>query len=107
TERDGGTPLHIGSVKTNLGHAEAAAGMAGLMKVVLTMQPGHGITPHLHFKEPNQKIDCKNLPIKVPTALTPWPQTDSGTRYAGLSSFGFSGTNAHMIIASADDDAPV
>jgi 3-oxoacyl-(acyl-carrier-protein) synthase/SAM-dependent methyltransferase/acyl carrier protein len=106
TERDGGTPLHIGSVKTNLGHAEAAAGMAGLMKVVLTMQPGHGITPHLHFKEPNQKIDWKNLPIKVPTALTPWPQTDSGTRYAGLSSFGFSGTNAHMIIASADDDAP-
>jgi 3-oxoacyl-(acyl-carrier-protein) synthase/SAM-dependent methyltransferase len=106
TGRDGRTPLHIGSVKTNLGHAEAAAGMAGLMKVVLTMQPGHGIAPHLHFNEPNQKIDWKSLPIKVPTALTPWPQTDSGTRYAGLSSFGFSGTNAHMIIASADDDAP-
>lgn len=93
--------LKIGAVKTNLGHTEAAAGMAGLMKVVLMMQHGHGIVPNLHFKEPNPKIDWAGLPIEVPTKLTPWSVSDERL-YAGLSSFGFSGTNTHVIVASPD-----
>jgi len=100
-DRDRAHALRIGSVKTNLGHTEAAAGIAGLIKVVLMMQPGHRIPPDLHFRNPNPNIDWANLPIEVPATLTPWAEGDE-TLYAGLSSFGFSGTNAHVIIASAD-----
>jgi 3-oxoacyl-(acyl-carrier-protein) synthase/SAM-dependent methyltransferase len=100
--REHGERLRIGSVKSNLGHAEAAAGLAGLMKVVLMMQPGHGIAPNLHFRNPNPKIEWARLPLEVPTALIPWPK---GQRlYAGVSSFGFSGTNAHVIVASPEED---
>ncbi|WP_158750015.1 beta-ketoacyl synthase N-terminal-like domain-containing protein [Acidobacterium sp. S8] len=95
--------LHIGSVKTNLGHAEAAAGMAGLMKVVLMMQPGHGIVPNLHFNDPNPKIDWAHLPIEVSASLTAWPKDDGQQLYAGVSSFGFSGTNAHVIVSSSEN----
>jgi 3-oxoacyl-(acyl-carrier-protein) synthase/SAM-dependent methyltransferase/acyl carrier protein len=101
TGRSGESPLRIGSVKTNLGHTEAAAGLAGLIKVVLMMQPGHGIAPHLHFKEPSPQIHWREWPIEVPVSLIPWP--DQGpTRYAGVSSFGFSGTNAHVIVGSVE-----
>jgi 3-oxoacyl-(acyl-carrier-protein) synthase/SAM-dependent methyltransferase len=96
-------PLRTGSVKTNLGHTEAAAGLAGLMKVVLMMQPGHGIVPQLHFRNPNPKIDWAHLPIEVPTAFTPWPATGRAL-HAGVSSFGFSGTNAHVILTSPEGD---
>jgi 3-oxoacyl-(acyl-carrier-protein) synthase/SAM-dependent methyltransferase/acyl carrier protein len=99
--RGGESPLRIGSVKTNLGHTEATAGMAGLIKVVLMMLPGHGIAPHLHFKQPSPQIDWRQWPIEVPVRLIPWPD-ESGTRYAGVSSFGFSGTNAHVIVGSAE-----
>lgn len=93
------TPLRIGSVKTNLGHTEASAGLTGLIKVVSMMQPDGGIPPHLHFHEPSSQIDWKRWPIEVPVQLKPW---DEGgvTRYAGVSSFGFSGTNAHVILGS-------
>jgi 3-oxoacyl-(acyl-carrier-protein) synthase/SAM-dependent methyltransferase/acyl carrier protein len=93
-------PLRIGSVKTNLGHTEAAAGLAGLIKAVLMMQPGHGIAPHLHFKQPSPQIDWARWAIEVPAQLTAWSSDDS-PRYAGVSSFGFSGTNAHLIVGSA------
>jgi 3-oxoacyl-(acyl-carrier-protein) synthase/phospholipid N-methyltransferase len=102
--RDASEPLRIGSVKTNLGHTEAAAGLAGLMKVVLMMQPGHGIVPHLHLKDPNPKIAWGELPLEVPTALMPWGGSEP--RFAGLSSFGFSGTNAHVILASRGGGEP-
>jgi 3-oxoacyl-(acyl-carrier-protein) synthase/SAM-dependent methyltransferase/acyl carrier protein len=101
-------PLRIGSVKTNLGHAEGAAGLTGLIKVVLELQPGHSIAPHLHCSSPSSRIDWQRWPIEVPGALTPWTE-EEGPRFAGVSSFGFSGTNAHAIVGSVDavhDAAP-
>jgi acyl transferase domain-containing protein/SAM-dependent methyltransferase len=94
-----GRPLAIGSVKTNFGHLEAAAGVAGVIKVVLSLRR-RAIAPHLHFKAGNPHIDWSTLPIAVPTADTPWVPID-GRRLAGVSSFGFSGTNAHVILEEA------
>jgi acyl transferase domain-containing protein len=91
-------PLWIGSVKTNLGHLEAASGMASLIKVILSMQHGQ-IPAHLHFQTPNPYINWSELPVQVPTQLTPWPTHSS--RIAGVSAFGFSGTNAHLILEEA------
>ena len=88
-------PLLVGSVKTNIGHAEAAAGIAGLIKVVLAMQHRE-IPPNLHFRSLNTGIPAQS-PIRVPTSLTPW--RDRGVPvYAGVSSFGFGGTNAHIVV---------
>nr|VFJ59819.1 MAG: Acyl transferase domain-containing protein [Candidatus Kentron sp. DK] len=95
------SPLTIGSVKTNFGHLEAAAGIAGLMKVVLALQHEQ-IPPHLHFKEPNPHIDWERLPFRVPVAGQPWPRGEA-RRIAGVSSFGMSGTNAHVVL----EEAPV
>ncbi|WP_375495939.1 beta-ketoacyl synthase N-terminal-like domain-containing protein, partial [uncultured Nostoc sp.] len=97
-ERTPESPLFVGSVKTNIGHLEAAAGVSGLIKVVLAMQH-QMIPPHLHLQHPNPKIDWKNLPIKIPTTLTPWVSCDR--RRAGISSFGFTGTNAHLVLEEA------
>ena len=101
------TPLAIGSVKTNIGHAEAAAGVAGLIKVVLSLQHQE-IPPHLHLKQLSEHIPWDELPLTIPTVPTPWPIIN-GRRLAGLSSFGFSGTNAHLIIeeAPAHASAPI
>lgn len=96
------SPLRIGSVKTNLGHTEAAAGLTGLIKVALMMQPGHGIAPHLHFTQPSPQIDWQQWPIEIPVHLVPWCD-GSSRQYAGVSSFGFSGTNAHVIVGSAEN----
>ncbi len=90
-------PLYLGSVKTNIGHLEAAAGIAGLIKLVLAMQHNE-LPPHLHFHTPSPHIDWGNLPVKVVTQRQPWM---GEARLAGLSSFGFSGTNAHVIIGPA------
>ncbi len=92
-------PLLIGSVKTNIGHLEAAAGVAGLIKVVLSLQHGE-IPAHLHFQQPNPHINWEELPVKVPTKPVAWP-TGEKKRIAGVSSFGFSGTNAHVILEEA------
>jgi acyl transferase domain-containing protein/trans-aconitate methyltransferase len=100
--RDPARPLAIGSLKTNVGHLEAAAGLAGLAKAVLALQRGE-IPPHLHLKTPNPYIEWAQMPIQVPTRATPWPAP--GPRVAGVSSFGFSGTNAHVILEAAP--APV
>jgi len=91
------TPLAIGSVKTNLGHLSSAAGIASLMKVVLSLQQAE-IPPNLHFSEPNPQIPWQELPLWVPTEPTPWT---GETKLAGVSSFGMSGTNVHLIVEGA------
>lgn len=90
-------PLLLGSVKTNIGHLEAAAGIAGIIKVVLALQHGQ-IPPHLHFQHPTPHIPWDKWPLKVTTQATNWQPTN-GKRLAGVSSFGFSGTNGHIILA--------
>ena len=91
------TPLPVGSVKTNCGHLEWAAGVCGLIKVILSMNRGV-IPPNLHYRQPNPMIPWDKLPIRVVTEATPWP---AGKRIAGVSSFGFGGTNAHVIVEQA------
>jgi acyl transferase domain-containing protein/SAM-dependent methyltransferase len=92
-------PVVIGSVKTNIGHAETAAGVAGLIKVVLALEHGE-LPPHLHFKTPNPHIQWNELPVVVSTERRPWPR-GMERRIAGVSSFGFSGTNAHVLVEEA------
>ncbi len=92
-------PLRVGSVKTNIGHLEGAAGIAGLIKVILAMEH-ESIPPHLHFRQPNPYIPWEEFPVSVPTEPVPWPRGDR-RRAAGVSSFGFSGTNAHVILQEA------
>jgi acyl transferase domain-containing protein len=92
-------PLMVGSVKTNIGHLEAAAGIAGLIKVVLALQKEE-IPPHLHFQKPNPHINWDELQLVVPTEVRSW-QKNARQRLAGVSSFGFSGTNAHAILGEA------
>ncbi|HXA49392.1 MAG TPA: beta-ketoacyl synthase N-terminal-like domain-containing protein, partial [Candidatus Acidoferrum sp.] len=92
-KRDG---VAIGSVKTNIGHLEAAAGIAGLIKTVLALQH-RAIPPHLHFKSPNPHVPWSDLRFVVPTSCVSW----DARRVAGVSSFGLSGTNAHVIVAEA------
>ena len=100
-DRRADSPLLIGSVKTNIGHLESAAGIAGLIKVILALQHGE-IPPHLHLENPNPYIPWDDLPIVVPTQKQDWPSR-RGPRTAGLSSFGFSGTNAHLILEQAPE----
>lgn len=97
--RDVNQSCWIGSVKTNIGHLEAAAGIAGLIKVVLSLQHGE-IPPHLHLKQLNPYIEIKNTPIKIPTSLQKWSAI-AQPRLAGVSSFGFGGTNAHVVLEEA------
>jgi acyl transferase domain-containing protein len=98
--RSADAPVAIGSVKTNIGHLEAAAGIAGVIKAVLALRRKE-IPAHLHFEQPNPHIDWDRLPIVIPTAPMHFPATD-GRRIAAVSSFGFSGTNAHVILEAAD-----
>jgi acyl transferase domain-containing protein/acyl carrier protein len=92
-------PLYVGSAKTNLGHLESAAGVAGLIKLVLLLQKRE-IPPHLHFHNPTPHIRWNEIPVEIVTKLTPW-KSFHGKLLAGLSSFGISGTNAHVIIEEA------
>jgi acyl carrier protein len=96
-------PLRVGSIKTNLGHLESAAGVAGLIKVVLAFEHGE-IPPHLHFKTPNPLVAWADLPLEIPSAAVPWP-AGGPTRFAGVSSFGFGGTNAHLVVSEPPDEA--
>ncbi len=89
-------PLLVGSVKANIGHLEAGAGIAGMAKVVLALKHGT-IPPSLHFTQPNPHIPFERINVRVATALTPWTADPDG-RIAGVSSFGFGGTNAHVIL---------
>ncbi len=99
---DAAPPLYVGSCKTNFGHLEAAAGLAGMAKAIASLRRRR-IPPHLHFTQPNPLVDWKSLPLAVPTSLTPWPERGAPAR-AGVSSFGFSGTNAHVIL---EEPSPV
>ncbi|WP_367129376.1 SDR family NAD(P)-dependent oxidoreductase [Saccharothrix sp. HUAS TT1] len=98
-EPGAGDPLWVGSAKTNLGHLEAAAGVAGLIKAVLAVE--HGIVPpHLNFDRLNPHITLDGTRCAIPTAPQPWSD-EAGPRVAAVSSFGFSGTNAHVIVRQA------
>ncbi len=102
--RDAGHPLLIGSAKTNIGHLEAAAGVAGVLKVVLSLE--HSELPkHLNFRNPSPHIPWDRIPVRVVEEATAWEQTDR-PRIAGVSSFGFTGTNAHIIIEEAPRSVP-
>ncbi|ULE34537.1 type I polyketide synthase [Mycobacterium sp. IDR2000157661] len=99
--REPDRPLLIGSAKTNIGHLEAAAGIAGVIKVVLSLE--HETLPkHLNFENPSPHIPWDRLPVKVVTETIPWQRTDR-PRVAGVSSFGFAGTNAHVIVEEAPE----
>ncbi|ANI37551.1 type I polyketide synthase [Mycolicibacterium vaccae] len=99
--REPGRPLLIGSAKTNIGHLEAAAGIAGVLKVVLALE--HATLPkHLNFEKPSPHIPWDRLAVQVVEETTPWERTDR-PRIAGVSSFGFAGTNAHVILEEAPD----
>ena len=89
----------LGAVKSNVGHMESAAGIAGLIKTVLALKHGQ-IPPTLHYKRPNPQIDFTKTPFYVNTQLTEWP-TNGTPRRAGVSSFGIGGTNAHIILEEA------
>jgi len=96
-----GRKLTVGSVKGNIGHLESAAGVAGLIKVVLALQHRE-IPAHLHFREPSPNIPWDTLPVTIPTALTAW-DVGEGKRIAGVSGFGMNGTIAHVLV----EEAPV
>ncbi len=96
--------LLIGTAKTNIGHLESAAGVAAVIKVVLALQNGV-IPPNLHCHRPSSRIDWEQIAMRVPTRPTPWPDR-SALPTAGVSSFGFSGTNAHVILQAAPQDVP-
>ena len=96
-KRDADRPLLIGSVKTNIGHLESAAGAAGLIKTVLAMNRGL-IPRHLHFQNPNPAMDWERLPLRVTSDPTPWPADGDRPPLAGVSGFGWSGTNAHIVL---------
>ncbi|KAL7905029.1 putative polyketide synthase [Trichoderma velutinum] len=90
--------LVVGSVKANIGHLEAASGLAGVIKSVLMLE--HGIIPpNIHFRNPNPMIDFENWNIQIPTQLMKWPS--QGTRRISINSFGYGGTNAHAILDDA------
>ncbi|AUX29428.1 MULTISPECIES: non-ribosomal peptide synthetase/type I polyketide synthase [Sorangium] len=102
--RAGDEPVVLGSVKTNLGHTEAAAGVAALIKTALALQ--HRRIPRsLHFTSPNPHVPWETLPVRVATASVPWA-ANGAARIAGVSSFGFGGTNAHVVLEAAPDLEP-
>ncbi len=95
--REAEHPLLIGSVKTNIGHLEPAAGVAGLIKVILAMNQGV-IPRHLHFRNPNPNLEWDRLPVRVTSDATHWPVHPDRPPFAAVSAFGISGTNAHVVV---------
>ncbi|WP_345055751.1 SDR family NAD(P)-dependent oxidoreductase [Streptomyces rameus] len=102
--RGPGRTLRTGSVKSNLGHCESAAGVVSLIKTVLALR--HELIPgNLHFKEPNPHVAWSEMDVRVVDAATPWRRA-GGTRIAGVSGFGFTGTNAHVLLSDPPAPAP-
>ncbi|VFM97882.1 MAG: Acyl transferase domain-containing protein [Candidatus Kentron sp. G] len=93
--RNAGEKVFVSSVKTNIGHLEAAAGVAGLIKTALCLQHNRAV-PSLHFHRPNPEIDFEQTVLKVPTQVEALP--DDGASYASINSFGYGGTNAHLVL---------
>ena len=91
----------VGSVKSNIGHTESAAGVASLIKVALMLRH-HRIPPNLHFETPNPEIQFDRLKLRVPTSLETWTIEGNAPRIAGINSFGFGGTNAHVVLQEFD-----
>ncbi|OCB21630.1 type I polyketide synthase [Mycobacterium intracellulare] len=101
--REPDQPLLMGSVKTNIGHLEAAAGIAGVIKVILSLE-NELLPQHLHFQNPSPHIPWDRLAVEVVKEATPWKRNGQ-RRIAGISSFGFAGTNAHVIVEEAPEQA--
>ncbi|WP_434744192.1 non-ribosomal peptide synthetase/type I polyketide synthase [Streptomyces sp. A-14] len=99
-----GARAYVGSVKTNIGHTESAAGIAGLIKTVLSIEH-RTIPPHINLENLNPAIDPATLPYEIPTRPTDWPAHDGPAR-AGVNSFGFGGTNAHVVLEEAPPQVP-
>jgi acyl transferase domain-containing protein len=103
-ERPKDHPCWLGAVKTNIGHLESAAGIAGLQKLILAIQHQQ-IPPNLHFHKLNPYISLDGTSFRLPTECTAW-ETADGRRVAGISSFGFGGTNCHVVVEQAPVQTP-
>jgi len=95
----------LGSVKTNIGHLDAAAGVASLIKTVLSLEHRQ-IPPSLHFAHPNPEVDFAASPVRPVTELADWPAAEDQPRRAGVSSFGLGGTNVHLVLEEAPPETP-
>ncbi|TBR56983.1 hypothetical protein B4U84_26485 [Westiellopsis prolifica IICB1] len=91
----------VGSVKTNIGHLESAAGITSLIKTTLALKHGQ-IPPSLHFQTPNSKIPFEKLRLQVPQSLKSWPETGNSSRFASVNSYAIGGTNAHLVLESVN-----
>ncbi|KAK8069862.1 hypothetical protein PG994_006478 [Apiospora phragmitis] len=96
--RQSGDPVYMGSIKSNVGHLEGGSGLTQVIKAILMLEHGK-IPPSLHYERPNPKIHMNDWNLRVPTELTPWPE--AGLRRISINSFGYGGTNAHVIIDDA------
>ncbi|MGZ0701156.1 type I polyketide synthase [Pseudomonas piscis] len=96
TQREADAPLLVGSIKANMGHLEPVAGITGLAKILLCMQQ-ETLVPQVHFHTPNPRVEWDRLALKVVTEATAWPRQGKA-RHAGVSSFGVTGTNAHVVV---------
>ncbi|MCY4575269.1 MAG: SDR family NAD(P)-dependent oxidoreductase, partial [Chloroflexi bacterium] len=103
--RETDRPLIMGSTKTNIGHLEAASGIASLIKVILSMN--HRLIPrHLHFTRPNPEIDWNNMPLRIPAEAMDWPASPDRPATAAINIFGMTGANAHVIVEGYESAAP-